>query len=140
MLGRLEMAEFEPRDRLTLLAFLSLVVAKPFRATPNMRETGEITMREAFEGPTYGSAGCDRAKFWPKSSELPPKICSIKANSKHGQHIRFIHAVTHLDENGEPQGLRIAKSLTSLPIHLYLGEGTTPANIERVLSEKIKSP
>ena len=139
MVDKLEMAEFEPRDRLTLLAFLSLVVSKPFRVSKDMREAGEITMREAFEGTTYGSAECDRAKFWPKPPELLPEINSIKATSKHGQHIRFIHAVTHVDKNGEPQGLRIARSLTSLPIHLFWGEGTTPANIERVLSEMIKN-
>ena len=57
MVEKLEMTEFESRDRLALLAFLDLVMSNPLRATQDMRDAGKITMREAFQG-AYGSDGC----------------------------------------------------------------------------------
>ena len=48
MIDKLEMAEFEPRDRLTLWAFLDLVMSHPFRISTTKREMGESNMREAF--------------------------------------------------------------------------------------------
>ena len=53
----------------------------------------------------------------PVSKDLPTELNAISALSMLGVHLRVVYAVTSLRE----QGLQIAKSFTSPPIHLYLG-------------------
>ena len=43
MVAKLEMTEFESRDRLALLAFLDLVMSNPLRASQDMRDAGKVT-------------------------------------------------------------------------------------------------
>ena len=135
MRDQLALIGFNPRDRLVALVFLRHVLSHPMKIASGGTST-QINMRAAFEGPDKS-----RAKLWPDKSELLNG--RISALSRHGMHIRLVHAISSLASDVSRDGLvsiphEVMASLVDLPIHLFLGEGTTLAICARVFAEKVE--